>query len=402
MSTVEIQSSQSTGAHGSLSELRSMSVAGFDLPLLGATIGLLIASLVTINAATTDDIPGSPDYYVIRQGVFACIGLVLMFVVSRIDYRILRDYRTQIYAFLVSSIALVLVVGSAARGSRRWIDVGGIELQPSELGKVLIVLVLAAFITDRARDRRHGWVMLEALGLGVVPALLIFMQPDLGSALVYGAIVFTMLFVGGAHWAHLTSIAVAAIAAAVMVLGVAPAAGVDILKPYQVDRLTSFLSPEQNPGAEGYQQTQAQIAIGAGQRRGRGPDGATQTQLNFLPEHHTDFIFAVVGESFGFAGAAAVMSLYALLLWRVLRILTGARDMFGVLISAGVAAILMFQIFVNVGMNIGIMPITGVTLPLMSYGGSSLIVTFIALGLLQAIASQSFTPRPPRGQVQTI
>lgn len=402
MSTVEIQPSQTTGTQGALSDLRSMSVAGFDLPLFGATIGLLIASLVTINAATTDDIPGSPDYYVMRQGVFAVIGLASMFVISRLDYRILRDYRTPIYTFLVGSIALVLVIGSAARGSRRWIDAGGFELQPSELGKLLIILVLAAFITDRARDRRHGWVTLKALGLSAVPALLIFVQPDLGSALVYGAIVFAMLFVGGAHWAHLTAIVVAVTAAAVMVLGVAPVAGVDVLKPYQVDRLTSFLSPNQNPGAEGYQQTQAQIAIGAGRRTGRGPDGATQTKLNFLPEHHTDFIFAVVGESFGFAGAAAVMSLYALLLWRVLRILTGACDMFGVLISAGIAAILMFQIFVNVGMNIGIMPITGVTLPLMSYGGSSLVVTFIALGLLQAIATQSFTPRPPRGQVQTI
>ena len=161
-----------------------------------------------------------------------------------------------------------------------------------------------------------------------------------------------------------------------------------MLEPYQKDRLTAFLSPSENPAKQGYQQLQSQVAIGAGGKTGRG-DQATQTKLDFLPEHHTDFIFSVVGEEFGFMGAALVLSLFALLIWRTLRILTMAKDLFGTLIVAGVLAMLMHQIFINVGMTIGIMPITGITLPLMSYGGSSVIATFIALGLLQSVHAQA-------------
>ena len=173
-----------------------------------------------------------------------------------------------------------------------------------------------------------------------------------------------------------------------IVLVAAPAVGVNVLKDYQVDRLTAFVNPSENPQEEGYQQAQAIVAVGSGGKTGRG-DEATQTKLDFLPEHHTDFVFAVVGEEFGFAGAAIVLSLFALLIWRSLRILTMSKNLYGALIAGGITAMLMFQTFVNVGMNIGIMPITGVTLPLMSYGGSSVIVTFLALGLLQSIHAQA-------------
>ena len=173
-----------------------------------------------------------------------------------------------------------------------------------------------------------------------------------------------------------------------MVLVAAPAVGVEVLKPYQMDRLTAFVNPADNPAEEGYQQTQSQIAVGSGGKTGRG-DEATQTQLDFLPEHHTDFVFSVVGEEFGFMGAAIVLSLLALLIWRCLRILTMSKNLYGTLIAGGVTAMLMHQIFVNVGMTIGIMPITGVTLPLMSYGGSSVIATFMAIGLLQSIHAQA-------------
>jgi rod shape determining protein RodA len=179
------------------------------------------------------------------------------------------------------------------------------------------------------------------------------------------AIAFAVLFVAGTKWTHFV-----------------------VLKPYQTDRLTAFLHPTSNPRKQGYQLKQAMTGIGAGQKTGRGPRGATQTQLNFIPEHHTDFIFAVVGEEFGFAGCAVVLALYALLLWRALRVLTLAKNVFGAMVAGGIAAMMAFQIFVNVGMTIGIMPITGVPLPLMSYGGSSVIVTFIAIGLLQSIHVQ--------------
>jgi rod shape determining protein RodA len=171
----------------------------------------------------------------------------------------------------------------------------------------------------------------------------------------------------------------------VLALVALPAAGVEVLKPYQVDRLTSFLHPSDDPGDEGYQQQQAKIAIGSGEKTGRGVDDATQTSLNFLPEHHTDFIFAVVGETYGFAGCALVLSLYALLIWRALHILTVAKNLFGALLAGGITVMLLFQLFVNVGMNVGIMPITGVTAPLLSAGGSSMLATFLALGLLQSV-----------------
>ena len=168
-----------------------------------------------------------------------------------------------------------------------------------------------------------------------------------------------------------------------------PAVGVNVLKPYQVDRLTSFLHPSDVAGKEGYQQQQSKIAIGSGEKTGRGVEKATQTELDFLPEHHTDFIFAVVGETYGFAGAALVLSLYALLIWRGLHILTQAKNLFGALIAGGITMMLLFQIFVNVGMTVGIMPITGIPAPLLSYGGSSMLVTFLALGLLQSISAQA-------------
>jgi rod shape determining protein RodA len=362
---------------------------GFDWPLLGAAVALIIYSIIVLKGATANDVRGNPHYYVIRQSIFAVVGLTLLFAVSRIDYTRLREYRTQIYAFLIASNVLVLITGTATKGSRRWIDVGFFQIQPSELGKVLLTVTLAAFIADRSRDRHTGGIILPVLGLAAVPAALVFIQPDLGSALVYGAITLSLLFIGGVPWQQMTALLVAVLMVVTLVLWAAPAAGVHVLKDYQVSRLTTFLHPNDDPTGDAFQQTQGEIAIGAGQRIGRGTDHATQTQLNFIPEHHTDFVFAVVGESYGFAGAALVMTLFALLIWRGLRILALARDQFGALIAAGVVAILMFQVFVNVGMNIGIMPITGVTLPLMSYGGASVVSTFIALGLLQSVAVHS-------------
>jgi rod shape determining protein RodA len=250
----------------------------------------------------------------------------------------------------------------------------------------MLIVVLAAVLVDHVRQiggrQTTGRVMLLAL----VPALLVISQ-DLGSGLVYISIALVVLFVAGAPWTHFAALGALAATAAAIVLLAAPAVGVEVLQPYQQDRLTAFLDPSAKPAA-GYQQQQSQVAIGAGGKTGRGED-ATQTKLDFLPEEHTDFIFSVVGEEFGFMGAALVLSLFALLIWRALRILTMSKDLLGTLIAAGVLAMLMHQIFINVGMTIGIMPITGITLPLMSYGGSSVITTFIALGLLQSVHAQA-------------
>jgi len=368
-----------------------------DVLLLLAVLGLTVCSLYTIATATQDDHPGSPNYFLYRQAAYAAAGICLMLLISRLDYSRLRDWKAGIYTFLIASILLVFALGSVSRGSRRAIELPFFEIQTSELGKVLLILALSAVVVDRVRRIGDRETTSRAMLLALIPAMLVIAQPDLGSGLVYISIALVILFVAGTKWTHFAVLGTLAVTAAAIVLIAAPAVGIEVLKPYQMDRLTAFVNPAEDPREEGYQQQQSKVAIGAGGKTGRGDD-ATQTKLDFLPEHHTDFIFSVVGEEFGFMGAALVLSLFALLIWRSLRILTMSKDLFGTLIAAGVLAMLMHQIFINVGMTIGIMPITGVTLPLMSYGGSSVLVTFIALGLLQSVHAQARETSFAKGQ----
>jgi rod shape determining protein RodA len=368
-------------------------------PLLTlAVIGLAVCSIVTLGAATRDLVAGQPHYYVDRQLTYLIVGTVLMVALSRLDYSRLRPLKNAIYGTLIVTILAVLALGHTARGSQRAINLPFFSFQASELGKVLLTLALASLVVDRARRLRDrdttALVMLAAL----VPAMFVIAQPDLGSGMVYVVIAFTLLFVAGASWKHLTALLTLGLLALTFVLVAAPAAGVHVLKPYQVQRLTAFLHPTTNSQKEGYQQEESKIAIGSGQKFGRGTN-ATQTKLNYVPEDHTDFVFAAVGEQYGFVGAAFVLALYGLLIWRALRILAMSKDLFGSLVAAGVAAMLMFQVFVNVGMTIGIMPITGVTLPLMSYGGSSVITTLLAVGLLQSIYIQARASQAMKGRV---
>jgi len=360
-----------------------------DPLLVLAALGLVACSLVALNGATADDVPGRPDYYVVRQALYAGVGLVLMVLVSRLDYSWLRGLRWVLYGGMLASIAVVFAIGTAARGSKRWLELPLFNFQPSELGKVLLVVALAAFITDRMRRVGSRETTARTMLLGLVPTLLVMAQPDLGTSLVYVVGTLGVLFVAGTPWRHFAALGVLAAVAVAVSLTALPAVGVEVLKPYQQDRLTSFLGTANDPGDEGYQQQQSLIAIGSGEKTGRGVDDATQTSLDFLPEHHTDFIFAVVGETYGFAGCAVVLSLYALLIWRALHILTIAKNLFGALIAGGIVLMLLFQIIVNVGMTVKIMPITGIPLPLMSFGGSSMLVTFLALGLLQSIHAQA-------------
>jgi rod shape determining protein RodA len=361
---------------------------GLDFPLLGAVLGLVACSIYTITQATQNDIPGDPHYFIVRQAAYAGIGLFLMLLISRFDYSRLREWKAGLYGLMIGIIVLVYGLGSVSRGSKRAIELPFFEIQTSELGKILLILTLSAFVVDRMRRLGEKETTSRIMLLALVPAMLVIAQPDLGSGLVYISITLAILFVAGTKWTHFAALGALAAVAIVTVVVAAPALGVQLLKPYQMDRLTAFVNPAENPAEEGYQQSQSLVAVGAGGKTGRG-DQATQTRLDFLPEHHTDFVFSVVGEEFGFMGAALVLSLYALLIWRCLRILTVAKNLYGALIAAGVTAMFMHQVFINVGMTIGIMPITGVTLPLMSYGGSSVIVTFIALGLLQSIHAQA-------------
>jgi rod shape determining protein RodA len=369
-------------------EPRAVALLRIDPWLLVGAVGLVICSLITLHGATKHTVAGQPLYYVERQGIYAAIGLVLVAVLARIDYSRLREYR---YAFYGVMIALNLIVFAmpAIRGSRRWIPLPFFELQSSEFGKLLLIVALSAFAVERIRRlgemRTTARIMLLALG----PALIVIPQPDLGTGLVYLVVGFTLLFVAGTSWKQLTALAAVGLASVAIILAGAPAVGLHVLKPYQVQRLTGFLHPSHDPRNQTYNITESLIAIGSGQKAGRGVAGASQTNLHFLPENQTDFIFAVVGETYGFAGAALVLSLYALLIWRSLRILMMSKNLYGALIAGGILAMLMFQVFVNVGMTIGIMPITGVPLPLMSYGGSSVLVTLIAVGLLQSIHVQA-------------
>ena len=370
----------------------------FDLVLLLAVAGLALCSVLTIAAATANDIPGSPSYFVIRQIIYFVVGSAIAVALWRSDYSRLREIRYFLYGLLIASIMAVIVFGSVARGSRRALDLPFFSFQASELGKILLIVSLAAFTIDMTRRMADGRTTVRLLLIGFAPAALVMLQPDLGSALVFVAITLAVLFIAGVPWQHFAAFGALALAAVVLSLAVLPSVGINVLHSYQTNRLTAFLHPSETSGSAGYQQNQSRIALGSGEKTGRGA-GATQTKYNFLPEHHTDFIFAVVGERWGFAGAALVLSLYALVIWRALRILTMAKNRYGALLAGGIVVMLMFQVFVNVGMTVGIMPITGIPLPLMSYGGSSLIATMIAFGLLQSIYAQGRRAAMSQGRV---
>ncbi|CAN5131391.1 rod shape-determining protein RodA [soil metagenome] len=358
----------------------------FDPLLALAALGLMAASLVTLNASTSTDVPGDPHYYVTRQCVFFVVGTLVAIVLSRIDYSRLRELKYGIYGLMIAALLLVAVFGGDTRGSRRAIQLPFFEVQASELGKVLLIAALAGFVVDRSRRLGERDTTARLVLVAMIPAIFV-MSSDLGSGLVYIAILFAVLFVAGVSWRHFAGLLALGAVSITIVLAGAPALGVTVLEGYQVERLTSFLEPSAVAGDAGYQQNQSRIAIGSGQKTGRG-DRATQSELNFLPEDRTDFAFAVVGERWGFAGAGLVLSLYALLVWRGLRILTVAKNLYGALIAGGIVAMLLFQVFINVGMNVGIMPITGIPLPLLSYGGSSVLSTLLAIGLLQSIYAQ--------------
>jgi rod shape determining protein RodA len=364
-----------------------LNVRYLDPLLLGASIGLIAFSVFTLQSASRHELAADPLYFVERQSLYALIGIVLMIAVSHIDYTRLRELRVSIYAVMVGSIAFVLLVGTAVRGSNRWIELPLFQFEPSELAKVLLCVSLAALVYERVRRPFGLRQTVGLLGLGLVPAALVFLQPDLGTGIVLVAIAVTILFVSGIPWQHFAAIgaAVALLAGGVYLAG--SAAGVQFLHGYQQDRLTAFLHPSDDPSDASYQVNQAVIAVGSGEESGRG-DEATQTELLFLPERHTDFIFAVIGERFGFLGAALVIFLYAVLFWRALRVMRISTSYYGIMIAGGIVAMLAFQVIVNVGMNLGVMPVTGITLPLISYGGSSVLGTFLALGLLQSIHAQ--------------
>jgi rod shape determining protein RodA len=356
-----------------------------DFVLLAAVGGLVALGLWAIAGITRHDVPGNEQYYVLRQATFVALGMAGLVAAILVDPPVLRRFRRPIYVGTVALIALVFVVGSVVRGSKRWIDVGFFQFQPSEFGKLLFLLFLAGFLVERGKRIGEWRTVLSAVGLAAVPILLVFLEPDFGTALVYTAALAAVLFVAGARWLHLGVLGAAAFACAVAILWALPAVGVDVLNDYQLDRLTAFTDRGRDPGGLTYNANQSILAVGSGGLRGRGVENATQTNLDYLPEHATDFVFASLAEQRGFMGASLLLGLYLLVLWRGIRIISLARDHFSAIVAGGIVFALLFQIFVNVGMTMGIAPITGIPLPFVSLGGSSMIANLLAMGMLLSI-----------------
>jgi len=361
-----------------------------DWMLVLALAAVSAYGLWAIDGITRHDPSGSA---LSRQAVYVAAGTLLFAAVLFVDPDRYRRLRRPIYFGTLGVMVLVLAAGAATRGSKRWIDVGFFTFQPSEFGKVLFVLTLAAFVAERRHTLQAASTPLAALAYGVAPILLVFLQPDIGTALVYTAALAAVLFVAGVRWSHLAILGTVAVAAALAVLWLLPASGVNVLKPYQAQRLTGFTHPDNDPRGATYNLRQSITAVGAGGLRGRGIIGATQTRLDYLPEHATDFAFASLAEERGFLGASILLLLYLLIVWRALKIVAGARDLYCAIVAGGIAFMFMFQVFVNVAMTMGAAPITGIPLPFVSVGGSSLITNFLAIGILQAIHMRRATRR---------
>jgi rod shape determining protein RodA len=356
-----------------------------DWVLVLATGALVGYGLWAIGGITRFDVPGNPDYYVTRQAVAAalgCVGALLAILVPPSVY--LRHWRF-LYGGTIFVMIFVIVVAETVRGSKRWIDLGPFQFQPSEFGKLLFVLSIAGFLVERGRRVGELGTVLTAVGLGLLPLGLVFLQPDLGTALVYAAALTAVLFVSGVRWLHLIVLGVTAVVLLGSVLWLLPAAGVEVLKPYQTARLTGFTNPGSDPSGLNYNATQSKTAVGAGGLSGRGVAGASQTRLDYLPEHATDFVFASFAEQRGFVGTSILLLLYLLVVWRGLRVITIAGDLFSAVVAGGIVFAFLFQVFVNVGMTMGIAPVTGIPLPFVTVGGSSMVANLIAVGVLLAI-----------------
>jgi rod shape determining protein RodA len=356
-----------------------------DLLLLMAAAGCTVLGSLMILSSTRGTDPDFYDLsYLRRQLVFIGIGVATMVLTASVDYRRLKDWAWLPYGVVVVLLAVVLTsLGTERRGAQAWFQLGAFQLQPAELAKVVTITAVAALLARPKPPLAARWVGAALLVLGV-PMALILLQPDVGTALVFVAIAMGMLLVGGAKLRHLV------VLSAVGVISVIWVFNSDRLEDYQRDRLTTFLDQDNELGSETYNLNQSKIAIGSGGSGGKGLFQGTQTRLGNVPEQHTDFIFTALGEELGFLGSATLLGLFWILCWRIWRTAQMARDRFGMLLCAGVLAMLVFQMFQNVGMTMGIMPITGIPLPLMSYGGSSVLAVWAALGLVLNVHMRRF------------
>ena len=344
------------------------------ITLLISGVGVLMVYSATRGPATT--LRPAQTQYLERQFIFVVIGIVAMVATAWIGHRIFQKFALHAYTLMTLSLVLVLFIGVESKGTKAWYQVGGYQLQPSEFGKIILIVALAAWYGST--NTGSGRKLFFALIVTGIPGLLIWQQPDLGTLLVYGAIIAGMTLVGGVKGRHMFIFTLIVVTFAVVILQS------DSLQNYQIDRLLVFIDEEADSGAR-YNLEQAQVAIGNGGITGKGLFEGTQNNSDLVPEQQNDFIFTVIAEETGFIGSMVVLGLLALLLIRIWRISQIADDKFGSLLAAGVFSMLLFQIFQSVGMAVGIMPITGIPLPLISHGGSSVISTFIGIGLVQSV-----------------
>jgi rod shape determining protein RodA len=356
----------------------------FDYVLLATALLLTMYGIVMVFSATLAGSPPNAPFFSTftgHQAVFAGIGIVLLVVFSAVDARLIQAAGYPIYAINLVLLVAVAAIGARSHGAQRWIDVGYFRFQPSELAKLLIILTLAKFFADN-RDRLHLFrYVLLSLALVAVPVVLVYVQPDFGTAMVLIAIWVGMAIAGGVRLAHLGLLG--------GVVGLAAPLIWQFMKDYQRTRLLIFLNPESDPSGEGYNMIQSRISVGSGGWTGQGFAQGTQSQLDFLKVQHTDFIFAVLGEELGFVGAMALFLLFIVLLFRLVRSASMQKDVFGRTFALGLASMLLFQMFINVGMTVGIMPVTGIPLPFISYGSSNLLTTLVGFGLLQSLLTAS-------------
>jgi rod shape determining protein RodA len=365
----------------------------FDRILFATMLALSGFGLLMIYSATRE----SGTFSMERQMIFVAAGLIIYLLASNIDY---REYRGVIPVISLVTLVLLLAVFvfDPVNSVKRWIPIGFFNLQPAEFAKVVVIVVLASLLAPSSRDELGSKAMswqkvLQAVGIVAIPAALIYMQPDLGTTLVFGFILFAMLFVSGATWRQLVSLF------AVVVLGVVAVVQLGLLRAHQLDRLRVLFRPDIDPQGIGYQLRQSKTAIGSGQLFGKGLfSEGTLTDFNYVPEQENDFIFTAVGEQLGLIGGLLVLAAFGIIVWRLLVISANSRDRFGALIAAGVAAMVMFHVFVNIGMTIGIMPVTGLPLPFLSQGGSFYMSMALALGIANSVWLMR-TPVPGENQL---
>ena len=357
------------------------SIRDFDWVLIALVTAIATLGILEIYSATLDTV--WQDSY-LRQIVWVVAGFAVMWIVSSVDYNWWIEHVPVFYVVAFVLLLAVLLFGQVGGGARRWISLpGGVNLQVSEFVKVVLVLLVAHVFGELPRDRIGASTITKMIGLFALMMLAVAMQPDLSTALSYAPILAVGVFMAGIRWKYVLLAVIAA-----MLL--APA-GWFVLKPYQKNRIIAFLDPEQDPRDKGYQSIQSKIAVGSGEIWGKGFARGTQTQLRFLPAPHTDFIFSAYAEESGFAGVIFALALYFAVLMKIVGTAQMASDHAGMYICMGVAAVFLFHIVVNIGMVIGKMPVTGIPLPLMSYGGSSTLTTFLLLGLVNNVRLRRFT-----------